>query len=450
MTNFAWFKPIFVLELIIAESRFLNLLPVRKHFAIKLPISLAALFGVSFLLPSNVTNGVYYSFLFLFLFGLSFLAAMVCFDSSPKNIIFCTITGLTTQHIASELYEIFNAARESYFQLSRNLYDGNAGTKAGPENYFFAVIYVAIFALLYGLVFFFLVPKAKKYMLFEGRNASIVFLSSFIVIFDVIIGRMIRSFLPFKSLSSLDASIKFFIYFLFHFYNIVCCVLSIILLIEIPRRSFAEGELRTTERLYALEKEQYKTIKDNLDFINIKCHDLKHQRRTILAGKEIDHEERKDRENAIDIYDSAYKTKNEALNVVLREKGRICKKEGIELTCIIDASTLSFLKDYDVYSLFGNIFDNAIEALRQVKEKKKVLALQINTKGNFLRITSYNRFVGDLRFENGIPVTTKKDKINHGYGLKSISNIVKKYGGQLRIKTKDNIYTLTILFQIDK
>ena len=71
--------------------------------------------------------------------------------------------------------------------------------------------------------------------------------------------------------------------------------------------------------------------------------------RNILNNKQVDTSEINKIEQAIDIYDSTYKTKNEALNIVLMEKGLICKNNQIELTCIIDASKLSFIKDNDIY-----------------------------------------------------------------------------------------------------
>lgn len=44
-------------------------------------------------------------------------------------------------------------------------------------------------------------------------------------------------------------------------------------------------------------------------------------------------------------------------------------------------------------------------------------------------------------------MTTKKDSINHGFGLKSIENIVKKYNGDLKICTNNNIFELNIILQ---
>ena len=172
--------------------------------------------------------------------------------------------------------------------------------------------------------------------------------------------------------------------------------------------------------------------------------------RNILNNKQVDTSEINKIEQAIDIYDSTYKTKNEALNIVLMEKGLICKKNKIELTCIIDASKLSFIKDNDIYSLFGNLLDNAIEAVKNLEQSKRVISLQIKNSGEFLIIKTYNNYNGKINFVNNLPITTKEDKDYHGYGLKSINYIVKSYDGQMKIKTNNQVFDLTILFQTNK
>ena len=295
-----------------------------------------------------------------------------------------------------------------------------------------------------------IVPKVEKYKVLQTNNGSILALSIFIVLIDVIIGVIILFVLPEEYLVSLSKLVKFSIYFLLHFYNILCCVLAIVLLIELPRRSSAESDLITVNKLYKIEQSQYNSVKENLDLINIKCHDLKHQMRNILNNKQVDTNEINKIEQAIDIYDSTYKTKNEALNIVLMEKGLICKNNQIELTCIIDASKLSFIKDNDIYSLFGNLLDNAIEAVKNLEQNKRVISLQIKNSGEFLIIKTYNNYNGKINFANNLPITTKEDKDYHGYGLKSINYIVKSYDGQMKIKTNNQVFDLTILFQTNK
>ena len=57
-----------------------------------------------------------------------------------------------------------------------------------------------------------------------------------------------------------------------------------------------------------------------------------------------------------------------------------------------------------------------------------------------------NYFCGKLSFKDGLPVTTKEDKTVHGFGMRSIAMIVKKYGGELTTSVTREIFHLNILF----
>lgn len=276
------------------------------------------------------------------MFLVTIIASMFCFKAPLKNILFCAIAGYTIQHIASECYEMFNNYMNLIIERSFNFYNAEGTIDINAQNYFFLLVYFAIFVIIYGLVYYLIVPKVEKYKVLQTNNKAILSLSIFIVLIDVIIGVIILFILPEEYLASLSKLVKFSVYFLLHFYNILCCVLAIVLLIELPRRSSAESDLITVNKLYKIEQSQYNSVKENLDLINIKCHDLKHQMRNILNNKQVDTSEINKIEQAIDIYDSTYKTKNEALNIVLMEKGLICKNNQIELTCIIDASKIIF------------------------------------------------------------------------------------------------------------
>lgn len=309
MSNLFFFRPLFMLELILAEAMFLSKLNIRTNFFIRLIISLLFCFGISFILPTNFENIYYYSFLFLIMFLVTIIASMFCFKAPLKNILFCAIAGYTIQHIASECYEMFNNYMNLIIERSFNFYDAEGTIDINAQNYFFLLVYFAIFVIIYGLVYYLIVPKVEKYKVLQTNNKVILSLSIFIVLIDVIIGAIILFILPEKYLASLSKLVKFSVYFLLHFYNILCCVLAIVLLIELPRRSSAESDLITVNKLYKIEQSQYNSVKENLDLINIKCHDLKHQMRNILNNKQVDTSEINKIEQAIDIYDSTYKTK---------------------------------------------------------------------------------------------------------------------------------------------
>ena len=47
--------------------------------------------------------------------------------------------------------------------------------------------------------------------------------------------------------------------------------------------------------------------------------------------------------------------------------------------------------------------------------------------------------------QGGIPLTTKSDKNYHGFGMKSIRQVVEKYGGSLTVNAENDLFRLMIL-----
>ena len=120
---------------------------------------------------------------------------------------------------------------------------------------------------------------------------------------------------------------------------------------------------REVERRMAAERErQYQLSRKNIDAINVKCHDIKHQIRSLADGGRVaDGRALEDLASEIAIYDSAVKTENPALDVILTEKGLACSGEKITLAVIADGRALECLEPQEIYSLFGNGFALAFE-----------------------------------------------------------------------------------------
>lgn len=117
---------------------------------------------------------------------------------------------------------------------------------------------------------------------------------------------------------------------------------------------------------------------------------------------------------------------------------------------MVNGEKLTFIKDSDLYCLFGNIIDNAIDAVSSVSdEEKRIINLTTKSQGNMLIIQQDNYFDGTLNFVDGLPETTKKDKINHGYGMKSIRMITHSYGGEMVVKADNNMFNLSILLDCE-
>ena len=154
-------------------------------------------------------------------------------------------------------------------------------------------------------------------------------------------------------------------------------------------------------------------------------------------------------ERSIQIYDSTIETGNEVLDTVLTEKSLYCEQHQITMTCVADGSKLGFLDGVDVYAIFGNALDNAIESVSKVPEpEKRLIAVSVWSRSGLLLIQVENYFEGTLAFEDGLPVTSKEDKDYHGFGTKSIRYAVEKYDGCMGIYPENNLFLLRISIPI--
>ena len=207
-------------------------------------------------------------------------------------------------------------------------------------------------------------------------------------------------------------------------------------------------EKETLHNIMEMQYKNYQLSKENIDMVNQKYHDLKHQinllKTQAYVGKSTSYLEKMERE--IRVYETQNKTGNQILDAVLTNKAMICQNKEIELKFIVDGGALSFMEDMDVSALFGNMLDNAIESAEKQQEKqKRLIWLYVTKEKQFVRIRTENYCDEKIRFKNGMPVTTKKDRRLHGYGMKSIKSTVEKYHGSVVAAQENNWFELKIL-----
>lgn len=227
-------------------------------------------------------------------------------------------------------------------------------------------------------------------------------------------------------------------------------ILYIITSISIVLGFAAQDELikenEVIKELLHKEEKLQKLSEDAIDTINRKCHDLKHVVGALKNGGSIDNEDLEEIEGALNTYDCFIKTGNDDLDAVLAEKYLRCKDDSITLSCLVDGKNFSFMSPADIYSLFGNLLDNAIESLEKNKEiKERTITISTKTHNKFIALKVENYCDKEQHFKNGLPTTTKDDKQNHGWGTKSILYIVKKYGGTIVFSQENNIFSVNIV-----
>ena len=176
-------------------------------------------------------------------------------------------------------------------------------------------------------------------------------------------------------------------YILIQLFSMIIALLAFILQFGLLSNRRLRTERDTVRRLLDKENEQYRIDRERVEVINIKCHDIK-QHLSLLRAME-DSEE-KDRyigelEQAVLFFENNVKTGNKTLDMLLAEKMLQCEKDKIVLSCIADGQALNFMAGPDIYSLFGNAVNNAIEGVRNIKEEqKRLITLKVSVKNSFL------------------------------------------------------------------
>ena len=232
--------------------------------------------------------------------------------------------------------------------------------------------------------------------------------------------------------------------------NLICAVGSFLVL-ALQYNSFKNGKLAYENKAFMqmvqAERNRYAALKENIELVNIKCHDLKHQIAAIRRNNgNVNEQALREAEAAAIFYDNIAKTGCEALDAVLTQKILVCEKYGIKLTYIVDNNSLSMLEDVDIYSLFGNAIDNAIECLKKESDPaRRYVSMNAVTRKDFLCIHLENGCSSSPAFKNGLPQTTKKDTAYHGFGTKSIRYVAEKYGGNALFRAQEGTFCLDVM-----
>ena len=296
------------------------------------------------------------------------------------------------------------------------------------------IIYFAIhIALLLGIYFFL---RKHENLNDESSNARAITLAAVTFVITTVLSTFARAY----------QAESFVLTVCIRIFQIIAYAFILIMRSDIFFRSRIKQELYVTEQLLNQEKKHYAEMRNNIDLINMKCHDIRHQLDN-FQGK-LTERELEELRDAIQIYDSNIKTGNEILDAILFQRKLYCEKNGIRLKFMADGKLLNFFDGNDLYALLSNALDNAIESVAKLEDsEKRIINLNIGRDGGLVMIEASNYFDPSDKAENG---TTKADKTHHGYGIKSMQYIAQKYRGSLSIQKDGDIFTLIISVPVSK
>ena len=211
-------------------------------------------------------------------------------------------------------------------------------------------------------------------------------------------------------------------------------------------------EARMLEQKVRVYANQLDVIRQSGEKIKILRHDMKHHMNEIrlLAGKyhaeEI--EEYLDRmeqyiRNPDEMVSSGNVEIDSVLNYMLQNARD--KLENVIVKVILPEK---MKHTFDMNVLVGNLLENAIEAA--VRTDRKYLSVNIAFKKGVLKIRMENSFLPaetEDRERQGrqLLFTTKKEKEQHGFGLKSVEKIVEAYHGTMEITTQKELFCVNLI-----
>ncbi len=343
------------------------------------------------------------------------------------------------------------------------------------EKTVFLFLYIAIWMLVESLTgcFFLLFNISIESNMLVGSITSKVFLFIFVKALQLFFCNKAVRELSWKTnvvLLFLPIGSMFLVYHLFILGNklnqsgiklttIICILIVLIINIVVYNVyiRFSENlELKHKNSIYEKEfdlldihmKEKERIM---LEFRR-KRHDLKHQMTELLdLLQEKQYEQLEKR--IIELADlksleglKIANTDNSIIDAFVNYKYEAAKKNNIEFRVKLDIPSQLPFANGDLCIILGNALDNALEANLRGKVVNPYIDLKMKYDGNNLIILIENSFDGNiLQNKRGERITRKADKENHGMGIESIQNILKKYHGYYNVVVEENIYCLNIL-----
>ena len=234
-------------------------------------------------------------------------------------------------------------------------------------------------------------------------------------------------------------------------YGMVCCFYVLWDQAARKNQQFLQNELDMQQQIFQKYKDQYQMSQENVALINRKCHDLKHQ---IAALRHVNSEEQRNEqihslEKSVMIYDSMVRTDNEVLDTLLTEKSLFCEEHGITLTCVCDGKAVAFMDPVDIYTIFGNALDNALECVSKFEDpEKRIISVILTSRANMVLFQFENYFEQQLVMTGDGYATTKDQDGYHGFGLKSIRYAAEKYGGFMKVEAEGGIFLLRVMVPV--
>ena len=124
-------------------------------------------------------------------------------------------------------------------------------------------------------------------------------------------------------------------------------------------------------------------------------------------------------------------------DAVFNQYKELCDKDNIEFEISGKLPENFNMAETDLCVLLSNLISNAYEAALKCEDDRRIISVEIRNSDDDIFIDVSNSVNGEVVFKNGLPVTDKPDRKNHGFGVENILEVVERNGGYIEWKQLD-------------
>ena len=376
--------------------------------------------------------------LYLSMFALTVIANKLCYDESFTTCLLSGLAGYACQHIYYGIYSIINIATNLENTIYGLFHFWNFNLVFACGYFLCMLIQLAVAAIVLTVCYFAVARKANKISPVGFAQKNVFFITSSTLMTVLIFNVFCDEFASFNIATSIFGKLLL----------VVCCIFILVFYYNMLEAGSYKNDLDIVNNLNQSERRHFEKLKENMELISIKCHDIKHYIAIAGANGGVNVSELN---QLVNIYELTVKTGNEIIDTLIADRSLCCSAHNIKLTVIADASQLDFISASDMCSLFGNMLENAIEAVDKVEdESKRIIDINIRPVAGQVFFCMENSYAEKPEMSNGMPVSSKGDKQYHGFGMKSIKLIAEKYGGSFSCCADNGVFRINILFPLNK
>lgn len=146
--------------------------------------------------------------------------------------------------------------------------------------------------------------------------------------------------------------------------------------------------------------------------------------------------------------DTLIKSGNIMVDAILNSKLSLAISQNININAKATVPKNISIADVDLCVIIGNLMDNAMEAaIKLEKQEERFIRVYIREMKEQLYISITNSVGGEIKKINYEYISTKLE-INHGFGLKRVDSIVKKYNGFINRQNEEGVFATEIILPI--